>query len=408
MRYFSYLLLACLLAVFLFGTSGAASESLPADPAGTQAASAVNAFAIDVYRQLAAESGNLFFSPYSISSAMAMTYAGARGDTAAEMAKALRFADHGPEIHAAMKSLQDSYDSIPEEDGTFSVANRLWLDKREKLIPEYLTLVEKYYGAGVETIDFLNAHERARLEINDWVAQKTRDKIRDLLQGGDVTPDTSLILVNAVYFSSAWLEPFDKELTREEPFHTGKGEQKTVPMMHRTGRFLYGENSDAQWIRIPYSIWGFYMTIFLPRENESFTQLEEFESKLDAEALALWMEETRWREAALYMPKFKDERRYRLADILQKLGMDLAFSAKADFSGMTEGPQKIDNVIHQAFIELDEERTEAAAATAVVMTRTSLAIEPAVEFRADKPFIYCLTDDAGAILFMGRMASPDS
>jgi len=386
------------------------AASAPAD----QAVTAINAFAIDVYRQLAAENGNVFFSPYSISSAMTMVYAGARGDTAAEMEKTLHFEGRGPEIHAAMKALQDRYDSIPVDNGIFSVANRLWLDTREKLTPYYTLLVEKNYGAGVEQVDFFNSHERARLEINDWVAQRTRDKIKDLLQRGDVSRETILVCVNAVYFNSAWLMPFDKSETKEEPFSTGKDKRRNVSMMGQQESFLYGENTDAQWIRIPYKINGYSMVVFLPRENESFTQLTEFESKLSVETLTSWIADMQYNEVKLHMPKFKDERRYLLADVLKVLGMKLAFSNDADFSGLVEESRKngqtvqISSVIHQAFIELDEESTEAAAATAVTIVRTSMIIdpEPVKLFRANHPFMYCLMDDTGTILFIGRMADP--
>ena len=417
MRYVLCLLLACLFMVLSPLGAKATDRSDSVRDAGDMAAKAaiaVNAFAIDVYRQLAEEGGNLFFSPYSISSALAMTYAGARGDTASEMAKVLHFTGYA-KIHAAMKSLQDRFNSIPDEMGSLDIANRLWLDKREKLTQDYEALTRKYYGAGVETVDFLNAHERTRVKINDWVAQKTRDRIKDLLQENNVTPTTKLILVNAIYFNSAWLEPFDKALTREEPFRTGKYERHDVHMMRRTGHFMYGENLDAQWLKIPYKIPGFSMLILLPRENESFTQLKKLEKKLTPETLASWTSDMNFSKVALRMPRFKDERRYSLTEILQRLGMKLAFTNDADFSGMVEKPVvdghalHIDYVIHQAFIELDEERTEAAAATAVGMMRTSAAImpEPVIEFNADHPFIYCLMDDqTGVILFMGRMEQP--
>jgi len=386
-----------------------------AQGATAKAATAVNAFAIDIYRQLAAEGGNLFFSPYSISSALAMTYAGARGDMAAEMAKVLHFTGYRPKIHAGMKYLQDRFNFIPDEMGSLNVANRLWLDKREKLTQDYEALMRAYYGAGVETVDFFNAHERTRVEINDWVAQKTYDRIRDLLQEDNVTPYTRLILINAIYFNAAWLEPFDKALTREEPFRTGKNEQHDVSMMRRTGHFMYGENSYAQWLKIPYKIPGFSMLILLPRENEPFTQLKELEMRLTPETLASWTTDMNFSKVALRMPRFKDEHRYSLTEVLKRLGMKLAFTNDADFSGMVENPVvdgfalHIDYVVHKAFIELDEERTEAAAATAVGMVRTTAVLrpEPVIEFNADHPFIYCLMDDqTGVILFMGRMERP--
>ena len=424
MRYLLCLLFVCFL-VTLFSPIGAkaAEQSCPAldvndvdvHAATARAATAINAFAIDVYQKLAAERGNLFFSPYSISLALTMTYAGAKGDTAAEMASVLRFTGYESEIHAAMRSLQERFNAIPSEAGSLDVANRLWLDKGEQLVPGYEALVRENYGAGVETVDFLRAYETARVEINDWVAQKTRDRIRDLLQKNSVNSDTRLILVNAIYFNSAWLEPFDKALTREEPFRTGKGEQHDVPMMRRTGYFLYGENSDVQWLKIPYNIPDLSMLIILPRENESFTQLEEFEQKLTHETMASMIADMNFSRVELRMPRFRDERRYSLCETLRELGMNLAFTNDADFSGMVKEPRQnghalhIDFVVHKAFIELDEERTEAAAATAVGMMRTTAVIapEPVIEFTADRPFIYILMDGkTGAILFMGRMVQP--
>jgi serpin B len=418
MRYFSCILLACFFVVLLSlsGISNAAEQKAEAVPElSMQATPVINAFAIDVYRQLASGRGNLFFSPYSIASALAMTYAGARGDTAAEMEKVLHFTEYKAGIHAAMKSLQNRFNSIPGENGIFSVANRIWLDMREELVPDYSTLVEEYYNAGVESADFFDAYEKARLEINDWVAQKTREKIKDLLQPGEITAITKLILVNAVYFNSAWLEAFDKSMTVEEPFHIEKDKQCNVQMMHRTGNLYYGENSEAQWVRIPYSMPGLSMTIFLPRENESFTQLADLEKKLTSKVIESWISDMQFREVKLSIPKFKDKSRFNLTELLQKLGMKLAFDwVKADFSGMVIEPRKngftlcISDAIHQAFIELDEERTEAAAATAVVMATKSLITAPApgIIFRADHPFIYCLTDNTGTILFMGRMTDP--
>jgi serpin B len=398
--------------MFVSPTAWAAPEEPRAEG---QAAAAIDAFAVDVYRQLAREEGNLFFSPYSIASALAMTYAGARGTTAEEMEKALHLA--GPEFHASIKALQDRFAAIPESAGAFDTANRLWLDEKTKLLPEYLLLLQENYGGGVEQVNFLETAEDARKTINDWVAQKTRDKIRDLLRQGDVTSLTRLVLTNAVYFKSAWEEPFMENQTKEELFHMDKDRRKNVPTMHRVDFFLYGEAPGLQLLKIPYKMPGFSLLILLPRENESFTQMEELEKSLTSQTLAAWVTGMEGREVWLRLPKFKNEGRYLLKDVLRKLGVKLAFSEDADFSGMTvkgevdkEEDICIDSVVHQSFIELDEKGTEAAAATAVVarMTATSLPkrTEP-IDFHADRPFIYCLTDDAsGAILFMGRLVEP--
>jgi len=428
MRYVLCLLFACFLLAALFSPARAtASEqgaSVPANGmayreeaeriARDETANAVNAFAIDVYQQLAGGGGNIFFSPFSISSALAMVYAGARGETAEEMANVLHFAELGQAVHLAMNDLQWRFNSIPEESGSLNIANRLWLDARENLTSDFKELINEFYGAGVEVSDFLNNYEAERVKINDWVAHETRDRIRDLLQEGNLTPDTVLVLVNAIYFNAAWQVPFERALTREEPFRTGIGEQHDVPMMRRTVHFMYGENEYAQLIKVPYDMPGFSMLILLPRENEAFTQMEELENQLTHEALASWRLDMGFSQVALRMPRFRDEQRYALGDVLQRLGMNLAFTANADFSGMVKEPRDgppvhMDFVVHKAFIELDEERTEAAAATGIGISATSARIdpEPIIEFNADRPFIYCIIDDeTGLILFMGRMERP--
>ena len=418
MRLVSNLLFTFTLILLIFMTAipSAAEESNATVPeSNMQAASAINAFAIDVYKQLAAEGGNIFFSPYGISTAMAMVYAGARGDTAAEMAKVLHFTDYQSNIHAAMKFLIDRINAIIGETGALNVANRLLLDNREGLMLDYSSLVYAYYGVNVAPANFFDALEKTRLEINEWVAQNTHNAINDLLQPGEVTAISRLILINAIYFNFAWQEPFDKSLTAEEPFRIRKDTERSVHMMRRAGYFHYGENMDAQWIKIPYSVPGFSMTIFLPRENESFTQLEELEKQLTPNAIDSWTSDMQYTMVDFIVPKFKDRSRFHLVELLQKLGINIAFDwRRADFSGMVEEPRVnnfslcISDAIHQSFIALDEDKTEGTAGAAV-----STEIGPGnvdsntdIQFRAGHPFIYCITDDSGAILFMGRFVNP--
>ena len=379
---------------------------------GFQISAAVNAFAIDVYRQLATEGGNLFFSPYNISSALAMAYAGAKGDTAAEMAKALRFTGRAMEIHEAMKSLNDRFNSISHEEGLLEAANGLWFDELVQIIPSYEALIRENYDAEAKTVDFSSKPKESERMINEWVALKTRHKIRDVLNGY-VTNYTKMVLVSAIYFNSVWLDPFIGARTKIESFRARNGQEHDVSMMRRTGNYLYGENSEVQWVKIPYKIPGFSMLILLPRENDSFTQMAELEKKLTPNLLASWMAGMRNMEVALSMPKFKHDRSFSLTDMLQKLGVNAAFDIKkADFSGMAlqQGDDRlfIDSVIHQAFIEVDEKGTEAAAATAVIVTQGAVPEPPPIEFNADHPFIYCIVDDnaGGLIMFMGRMEQP--
>lgn len=403
----------CILCLFMVLTLATAALATPSPQDRAQdAADVVNAFAIDLYDRLASgDEGNLFFSPYSISSALAMTYAGADGETAAEMSKALRFDIVSTDVHAAMGALRERFAAMPENDGTLDVANRLWASREAKVLPAFADLLSRDYGSALESLDFAKDPEGARETINAWVAERTRDKIKDLLQEGDIKSATRLVLTNAIYFNSAWQTPFPEGATKEEPFHTGTKTRKNVPMMRQSGFFLYGEEPELQFIKIPYRLPGFSLLVLLPRVTDDFTQLEALEKQLTPTQFTAWMEGVERRNVSLFLPKFRDERRYPLKDVLEKLGMNLAFTPEADFSKMAEGNDvMVDAVIHQAVIDLDEEGTEAAAATAVAITmKATLApdLREPVEFRADHPFLYCIVDDnTGTILFMGRMIEP--
>jgi len=366
------------------------------------AASAINAFAIDIYKVLASEGGNVFFSPYSISAALTMTFAGARGETADEMANVLRFAGNEDQIHPSMRKLQNHFDSITEEQGIIDMANRLWLERRYELLPEFTTTVERYYDAGVESIDFSRAPNVALLIINDWIARQTRDKIKDILSQGTITSSTRLVLTNAIYFHSVWDNKFDKANTRDLPFYTGLNEYKLTPMMSNLDTYIYGENNEMQWIRIPYNIPNVSMFVILPRENETFTQLEVLEKSLTTESLTRMLSRMRSARVDLQFPRFKDEQMFSLASVLSALGMPSAFRPDADFSGImeTEAGLYIDSVVHKAFIEVDEEGTEAAAATVILIEQTATTLR---KFHANRPFIYFIYDgQTRTILFMGR------
>ena len=372
------------------------------------AARSINAFALDLYKELATKGGNIFFSPYSISAALTMTYIGARGETATEMKKVLRFVGNEDQIHPAMQMLQNRFDGIPEEQGVIDIANRLWLNAESEYFTDFTSTVVRYYGAGVTSVDFSGGPENARITINDWVAENTRSKIRDLLQQGDIDELTRLVLTNAIYFNSNWLHQFDKANTRDLPFYTGLNQHFTVPMMSRTGNFMYSENTDLQWIKIPYTIPNLSMLILLPSQNETFTQLDVLENMLTPEYFIELINLMVYTQISLSMPRFKDEQRYSLPATLRKLGMRKAFS-DADFTGiMNRDDLYITDVIHQAFIEVDEEGTEAAAATAVIMgVRGLIDPEPVKVFNANRPFIYMLFDETTeVILFMGRLERP--
>lgn len=392
----------------------AATQQTQGDPVA--AASSVNAFALDAYGLLSREKGNLFFSPYSISTALAMTYAGAKGDTAKEISQALHFKPLQNNLHPSFRALRQRLNSFPKDFGVMATANRLWLDKQEKLRDSYTTLIAEYYQGGVEKLDFRNDSEAARKAINSWVEEKTHDRIRNLLHDGDVGASTRLVLTNVIYFKSAWTTPFDKQQTKPQPFRLNAKERRDVETMFREGEFLYSEVDGVQLLKVPYNLSGLSMLLLLPRVSVNFDQMEQLEKKLASsgaanKVLAAWVKTMRPRQVQVWLPKFKDEGRFMLKDLLKSLGMKKAFGSSADFSGMVKDKSLyIDSVIHQTFIELDEGGTEAAAATAVAIARATMRIPvetKTTEFRADHPFVYFITDDeSGAVLFMGRMSDP--
>ena len=378
------------------------------------AAGAVNAFALSLYGELAQkEQGNLFFSPYGILSALGMTYAGAGGATAEEMEKALHIP--GYDIHASMGALMSRFDGIPEDIGALAVANRIWLADGEKLRYPYLKLLRDDYKSDVTVLDFAKDAETSRKTINNWVEEKTGDRIKDLLQSGDVNRDTLLVLTNAVYFNSLWRFPFDAKDTKPLPFYMEKGKSEDVPTMYREERFSYNDVDGVQLAKLPYRIPGLSMLILLPKATEKFDQLQVLEKKLAAnnglDTLVGWIAGMKTQRLNVWLPKFKEEQRFSLNENLEALGMKKAFGEEADFSGMLEAnktrgnlPVYINSVIHQTFVAVDEEKTEAAAATAVTIQKMSLALpEDTADFRADHAFLYLIMDDVtGTVLFIGR------
>ena len=362
-------------------------------------------FACELYAKLREQEGNLFFSPYSISSALAMTYAGARGNTAAEMKKSLRFIVADGDLHPAFASLTKALNE-GGKGGSYelAVANALWGQKDYAFLPDFLALNRKHYGAGLELVDFAGATEKARGTINAWVERQTREKIKDLLKPGILTPLTRLVLTNAIYFKGDWAKQFKKEATREAPFQVTPGKSVKVPTMNQTEKFGYMETPDLQALSLPYEGEALSMVVFLPKKADG---LAAFEKSLTAENLAKWLPRLRTRRVAVSLPRFKVTAEFGLKPTLEAMGMKDAFTMAADFSGME--PKKelyISAIVHKAFVDVNEEGTEAAAATAVVMTLKSAPARPLV-FKADHPFVFVIREDkTGSVLFMGRVANP--
>jgi serine protease inhibitor len=363
-----------------------------------------NTFALNLYSILKKEEGNLFLSPYSISSALAMTYGGARGDTAEEMAKALHFTLGADRTHFAFSELDIAFDKIQEKGQVqLHIANSLWPQKDYPLLPEYLKLTKQYYGVSITSVDYVKAAKETCKLINTWVEDKTKDKIKDLIRPGDLDPVTVLVLVNAIYFKGNWASQFDPKRTTKSDFSLSGNAKTQVPMMYQEGKFGYGEIEGAQLLELPYVGKELSMVIVLPKKPEG---LSDVENQFTAKNLDAWLSHISEQDVNIYLPKFKVTwGTFELNKPLQALGMRMAFGSGADFSGM-DGTRSlfIGLVLHKAFVEVNEEGTEAAAATAVVMKRSAPRIHT---FRADHPFLFLIKENVtGSILFVGRVLDP--
>ncbi len=377
-----------------------------------------SAFAFDLYHTLRDEDGNLFYSPYSISLALAMTYSGAGGQTESQMADALHFSLPQDRLHSAFNALDLALASRGDNgrgrDGDgfrLNIINAVWGQQDHEFRAEFLDILAESYGAGVRSADFRAAPQESRTAINDWVAARTEDRIRDLLPPDVITTLTRMVLTNAIYFNAAWSHPFDEASTRNRPFHLLDGGSIDVPMMRTEAELGYAAGDGYQAVDLPYDGYELSMTIILP-DRERFA---EFEDSLNAALTDRIAAALRERYVTLDLPKFEFESQFRLAETLKSMGMSNAFdSAASDFSGMDgrsclAGDDEclyIRDVVHKAFVSVDEEGTEAAAATAVVMTTESAPPQP-VSVTVDRPFIFLIRDRAtGSVLFVGRVARP--
>jgi len=379
------------------------------------------AFALDLLgaltgRQAPASNENLVISPHSISLALAMTYAGARRLTAEEMVDVLHF-DLPPDLlHPAFNSLAQAIAArsrdFPaqheeEEDAqvALNVVNQLWAQRSYAFLPQFLDLLASEYGAGLRLVDFIKDHEAARRAVNEWVAEVTKNRIKNILSAGSVDDMTRLVLTNAVYLKAPWDTPFEKQLTADGDFHLSTGSTVTVPFMHQSELLGYAEGEGWQAVELPYKGRELSMVVFLPET----TELGAFISTFDADRLEQMLSALTPETVSLSLPTFETRSELSLSDTLNAMGMRLAFSGDADFGGMTAEPGLlIDSIVHNGFISVDEKGTEAAAATAVVMRATSAPME-VKEFTADRPFVWMIRDvETGALLFLGQMVDPSA
>jgi serpin B len=367
-----------------------------------------SAFAFELYQALREQEGNLFYSPHSISVALAMTYAGARGDTAEEMADTLHFMLEQDRLHPAFNWLDAELASRGEgaqgKDGEgfrLNIVNAIWGQKGYEFLTEFLDVLAENYGAGLRTLDFINQTEESRLAINDWVSDQTEGRIKDLIPEGVISPATALVLTNAIYFNAAWEYPFDEDMTTDGPFYLLDGGQVIVPMMEQTEAFGYTDGEGYQAVELPYDGEELSLVILLPEAGN----FEAFEEGLQAEQVCDITTGLQPSGVTLTMPRFEFDSEFSLKKTLEDMGMPSAFGA-ADFSGMTGTRYLyIRDVLHKAFVSVDEAGTEAAAATAVPMEEAAPA--PLVEVIVDRPFIFLIRDiETGAILFVGRVLNP--
>ena len=375
-------------------------------------------FAFDLYQALRGQSGNLFYSPHSISLALSMTYAGAREQTASQMADTLHFLLPEDRLHPAFNALTQELasrgEATQDRDGErfrLNIVNAVWGQQGHPFREAFLDVLAESYGAGVRSADFVAAPEESRAAINDWVAGSTEDRIRDLIPPDIINPLTRMVLTNAVYFNASWASPFGEANTRAQPFHLLDGGSVDVPMMRTSEDFGYAAGDGYQAVDLSYVGHDLSMTVVVPDRG----RFREFEDSLDADLAERIIADLWFRYVTLDLPRFEFESQFRLGETLKSMGMPDAFdSAASDFSSMdgrsclAGDPEclYIREVVHKAFVSVDEAGTEAAAATGVVMQTESAPQNP-VAVTVDRPFIFLIRDqETEAILFVGRVEKP--
>ncbi len=374
----------------------------------------MNAFGYDLFHLLSKESEtNLFFSPYSIIQALAMTFAGARGQTENEMAGVLHFPITQTELHSQINGLDQSLyllpDYLKEKEDAFqlNIANAIWGQTGYPFKSSYLDLIAESYGAGIHLVDFIKSAEKARKTINNWVEDQTNGKIKDLIPLGALDSYTRLVLTNAIYFKATWQKEFNEDLTHPTDFLISTNQTVSVDMMNQKNRFNYQFTDKIQMIELPYMNSRYAMVLLMPRDGD----LNQFVQGFDLVGYNQLMAGKKQGDILLSMPKFEFEDSFSVSQALKELGMPTPFTENADFSGMYEQgaqPLYISDVIHKAFVAVDEQGTEAAAATAVIVGATSaMPEEDPLEMVFDHPFMFIIQDrESGLILFMGNVINP--
>ena len=378
-------------------------------PAVASIAECTNQFTFDLYSRLRADHGNLFCSPASLYTALAMTAAGAAGETATELARTLHVPGSRQQLDEAMHALLASWKSGDKKPGfRLSVANRLWAQAGERFLPAYLAVTRTDYGAELAPLDFANHVDEARQTINKWVEDQTEGKITDLILTPSQLTGARLVLTNAVYFKGNWAEPFRKDMTKEEDFHLSGQPSVKASLMHTRHHFRYASVDGVQLLELPYVGDSLSLIALLPEKQDGLPGLE---ARLTLGNWQKWMNGLVSQQVIVSLPRFKTTSQFELKPLLEAMGIGSAFDPRAaDFSGMTgDRTLYMSAVLHKAYVDVNEEGTEAAAATGVVMRATAVRLpqRPPAVFRADHPFLFVIQDNRnGAILFLGRVADP--
>jgi len=369
-----------------------------------------NDFAVALYGQLLQRPGNLFFSPFSIRTAVGMAYAGARGETAVQMRRALRVGSSDEGLHAAFAEIIHRLSAAGEYE--MAVANSLWAQDGAPLQTEFLDLVARHYGGGMNTADFRCGADAARVRINRWVEERTKERIRGVIPPGMLDADTRLVLVNAVYFKGMWAPQFPEAATRDKPFYLEGDRKVLTPLMHGQQEVGYLQADGYQAVKLDYRGGDLSMLVLLPDKTDG---LRELETRLSGSMLHDCVANMLWRKVRLFLPRFRlTWGVVEMGAYLCELGMPLAFTRfQADFSGINghrpphEDSLFISAICHKAFVEVNEKGTEAAAVTGGRWVRLGRPEQPIPIFQADHPFLFAIRDGkSGAILFLGRMADP--
>jgi len=366
----------------------------------------LNRFSGGLYGHAAKGGGNVVLSPYSVSAALSMVLAGAKGETAAEMSKVLGQAGVDPQYHAAFADLIDRITKASNTGGNeFLAANSLWVQKGFPILPEFTAQLDSAYHASPTQVDFHGDVEGARTAINQWTDAHTKGKIHELFAPGGLKVDTRLTLASAVYFNGKWEHAFRHADTQPSDFTPAQGTTEQVPFMNRKGKFGYAETAAGQTLEMHYAGTGLAFDILLPKASEPLAKLE---SDLTAGRLSGWLGALHERTVQASVPKFKIAYEASLGPALQSLGMRNAFTGAADFSGIDDKRDlRLSQVVHKAWVEVTEEGTEAAAATGASMALVSMVMTPDPVFKADRPFVFLIRDTkSGLILFAGRVMDP--